>query len=266
MDLTLISAIGDGSQLSRSMRTNHAKEYDQLVSMGIIVPTMLMQYGGTGRALHNDIVKRPGLDPFLSFCRAMFSRVILWSAGQPGYVYDTVKNVLDPDNKGLFDHVYTLNDVVGKQVPIWLSKEIMRTGDADMFNSIVRTSSTHSTELHHTADYGVHNIYTKPLSRIATRFPDVTMEKTVIVDDLATNFIPNPRNGILIPPFDPRLGDLLGRVSPHGTVCGDMNVLCDDLYLYRLMHFFADDTFINAKDVRDYDLHFFPNTLGMRGI
>ncbi len=225
MDLTLLCTIGDGSDLSQRMRSSHRETYDVLVKKGVIVPTTLTQFGGSGTASHNDVVKRPGVDELLTFCRAVFKNVILWSAGQANYVYDTVKLVLDPHGRGIFDHVFTAHDV---------SRHVV-----DLDNRYVRSA-------------GPTIFTTKPLKKITELFPDATLEKTVIVDDLQCNFIPNPRNGILIPPFSPQLSQLLNYAQ-----AGPLDNISGDYSLFSLIHFFADDEFIEIKDVRDYDLRFF---------
>lgn len=223
MDLTLICTIGDGSDISHKLRTSYTTVYGMLVKKGVVVPTTLTQFGGSGIAVHNDVVKRPGVDEFLLFCRIVFKNVILWSAGQANYVYDTVKLVLDPQGKGIFDHVYTANDVVKYSA----DRTLLRTMGPVTFSA-------------------------KPLTKIADIFPDATLDKTILVDDLQCNFIPNPRNGVLIPPFSPNLGEILSNA--HASPLDNM---ARDTYLFSLIHFLADDGFINAQDVRQYDLRFF---------
>lgn len=219
MDLTLICTIGDGSDLSQRMRTNHKKAYDILKKRGSVVPTTLTQFGGSGKAVCNDVVKRPGLNEFLSFCRNTFKNVILWSAGQPSYVYDTVRLVIDTGGN-TFDHIYTAQDVVSSAVAI--------------------SSNSNSYTY----------VPTKPLELITKNFPDANLDNMVIIDDLRPNFIPNPRNGIWIPPFSPDIDDLISHAEEDDNICGDF-------YLYRLIHYLADEDFLKSTDVRDYDLDFF---------
>lgn len=232
MDLTLLCTIGDGSDLSHKMRTNYRSAYDVMMERGIIIPTTLIQYGGSGKAMHNDVVKRPGVDEFLTFCKTVFQHVILWSAGQASYVYDTVKLVLDPTNAGIFDHIYTAQDIVHESI------------NSGNFPDSVFANNLKS--------MGFSVFSTKPIEKITLRFPDVTLERTVIVDDLICNFLPNPNNGVLIPPFSPQLGQIL--INAKG---GQLDNMSEDYYLFSLLHFFADEEFLSCKDVRDYNLKFF---------
>ena len=254
MDLTLICTIGDGSDLSQRMRMNHRGAYETLIRKGVLVPTTLTQFGGSGRAVHNDVIKRPGVDSFLQFCRQVFKHVILWSAGQPSYVYDVVKIVIDPDNRNIFDHVYTSQDVVHQTVgPDTI--DAMMSGNANTAKT--SGSAAYAATLRAS---GYVSFSTKPISFLATDFPDATLESTVVVDDLPCNFIPNPSNGILIPPFSPQLAQLLANAS--GPKSGAMDTVCGDYCLFRLLHYFADDEFLHAEDVRKYDLAFFRDPRG----
>lgn len=225
MDLTLICTIGDGSDLSQRMRVSHRSAYEALMKKGVLVPSTLTQFGGSGRAMHNDVVKRPGVDAFLVFCRYVFQHVILWSAGQASYVYDVVRHVLDPNNSRVFDHVYTAQDIV---------------------HCTVRPDG------HCEKTKGHMSFSTKPIEKLSELFPDVTLKSTVIVDDLPCNFFPNPRNGILIPPFSPQLQQMLADANS-----GALGNMSDDYYLFKLLHYLADDAFLKIEDVRDYELNFF---------
>lgn len=233
MDLTLLCTIGDGSDLSQNIRTNYPDAYRNLVKRGIIVPTTLTQFGGSGKATHNDVIRRPGVEEFLTFCRMTFRHVFLWSAGQASYVYDTARLVLDPNEKGFFDHVYTAQDIVHSSVD-----ETDYEGTEDF--------------LEHLRQIGFTTFSTKPLDKIISQYPDVSIDRVVIVDDLICNFLPNQKNGILIPPFSPKLPQIVATAtaSPLDNMAGDH-------VLFSLIHFFADDAFLNSNDVRDYDLKFF---------
>lgn len=217
LDLTLVCTIGDGSDLSHKLRTEHKADYEDLVERNIIVPSTITQYGGSGKAYHNDIIKRPGLEQFLTFCKNTFRSVILWSAGQPSYVFDVVKKVIDPMERGIFDQIYTSQDIVqfpgDKYTPPCLSK---------------------------------------PLSLVIDNNGAESLESVVIVDDLLCNFASNPLNGILIPPFQPKICDIL-----KNSFTGPFENMCDDYYLFSLIHFLSDKDFLFSKDVRDVDLKFF---------
>lgn len=246
MDLTLICTIGDGSDLSQRMRLSHRVAYETLVHKGVIVPTTLTQFGGSGRAMHNDVIKRPGVDQFLSFCRQVFKHVILWSAGQPSYVYDVVRLVLDPSDSGLFDHIYTSQDVVNCSVgPDTV--DAMMSGDSNCAKS--EGSAAYAASLRQS---GYVSFSTKPIENLLKKFPHSTLSSTVIVDDLPCNFVPNPSNGVLIPAFSPNLQQMLASARS-----GPLDTICNDYCLFRLLHYFADDDFLNAEDVRKYDLKFF---------
>jgi hypothetical protein len=231
MDLTLICTIGDGSDISQRIRTNYREAYDLLRKKGVIVPTTLTQFGGSGKAMHNDVVKRPGVEEFLAFCRTVFRRVILWSAGQASYVYDTVRLVLDSSERGLFDHIYTAQDIVHRDIE----------EENGPFAEHLRRS-------------GFTNFSTKPIEKISEKFPEVTLERTIIVDDLPCNFMPNPRNGILIPPFSPQLAQIVANAT-----ASQLDNMSGDHCLFSLLHFLADDAFLQSPDVRTYNLNFFPD-------
>lgn len=249
MDLTLICTIGDGSDLSQRMRISHRGAYEALVRKGVIVPTTLTQFGGSGRAVHNDVIKRPGMDQFLSFCKQVFKHVILWSAGQASYVYDVVKLVIDPMDIGIFDHIYTANDVINCSVGPE-TVDAMMTGDADCEQS--QGSAAYAASLRAS---GFVSFSTKPIKNLNSKFPAANLSSTIIVDDLPCNFLPNPRNGILIPPFSPNLKQILANAV--GPLSGPLNPMSGDYCLFRLLHYFADDDFLKADDVRQCDLKFF---------
>lgn len=231
MDLTLICTIGDGSDMSERMRTDHRAAYNALVHKGAIVPSSLVYFGGSGRAVHNDIVKRPGVDAFLTFCRYVFKHVILWSAGQANYVYDVVKYVLDPNGIGIFDHIYTAHDIVHRRTS---------TADNPLLSSL-RAS-------------GYVSCSTKPIEKLTEKFPDVTLKSTIIIDDLPCNFLPNPKNGILIPPFSPQIEQMVANAGAE-----PLDNMSDDYCLFKLLHYLADNEFLSATDVRDCKLDFFGN-------
>jgi hypothetical protein len=232
MDLTLICTIGDGSDLSQRMRINHQAAYNSLLNKGILVPTTLTQFGGSGKAMHNDVIKRPGIDEFLFFCKYVFKHVILWSAGQASYVYDIVKLVIDPQDCGIFDHIYTAQDIVHSSVD----------ENTEGFGASLRSA-------------GYTTFSTKPIEFISEKFPDVTLDNSIIVDDLPCNFMPNPHNGVLIPAFSPQLNQLLSAAKN-----GVLENICDDYCLFSLLHYLADDEFLKSADVRKYNLDFFKDS------
>lgn len=234
MDLTLLCTIGDGSDISSKIRTNYPEAYEILVKRGIIVPTVLNQFGGSGKASHNDVIRRPGVEEFLTFCRMAFKHVFLWSAGQASYVYDTVRLVLDPKDRGYFDHVYTAQDILHTSID-----EMDIEGSDDFLDKLKKMGFTTFT--------------TKPLDKIVSQYSDVSLDRIVIVDDLICNFSHNPNNGVLIPPFSPKIPQIIATAS-----ASPLENMANDHVLFSLIHFFADDAFMNSPDVRQYDLQFFP--------
>ena len=76
----------------------------------------------------------------------------------------------------------------------------------------------------------------KPLSYIIDKKNDMSMEHTFILDDRIDNFDPNPKNGILIPPFEPEEDELLN--------------IEDDAF-DKLMKWFLRKEVIESKDIRN---------------
>lgn len=233
MDLTLISAIGDDLPLSKIMKSKYRGDYNKLIQNKVINPIIMVNYAGSGITIQNDIVRRPGVNQFLAFCRMTFKNVILWSAGQAPYVHAVVNNVLDPMGK-LFDEVMTYNDVETYTFTPE-SRHLMKMTSMPVFGSVVST---------------------KPLVKIYDKILGCSSENTVIVDDIACNFLPNPRNGILIPPFNPDLEDLI-HCSDKLNSSKLISTISSDLCLYRLIHYLSDQDFLDSQDVKHNDLGFF---------
>lgn len=82
---------------------------------------------------------------------------------------------------------------------------------------------------------------TKPLQKVCDKL-GITMDKIVIVDDLFTNFQPNPNNGILIPQYLPEGPKTPDRIR--------VNLRREDKCLLKLKEWFTRDEFIDAPDVR----------------
>jgi hypothetical protein len=107
---------------------------------------------------------RPHLKDFARFISNYFDNVIIWSAGIHNYVH----NITDLIFKDL------------KKPKLILSRE-----DCVPY---------------------VNNILYKPISHIQTNFNNIInldLRYTLVVDDRIYNFMDNPANGILIPPYSP---------------------------------------------------------------
>jgi TFIIF-interacting CTD phosphatase-like protein len=109
-------------------------------------------------------IKRPFVDNFLDFAFTYFKRVIVWSAGQYEYVHN-ICNILFGDNYQP-DLIFTYDD-------------------CEFTNN-------------------KNGILTKPLRKVWDTFQDTNERNTMILDDRSTVFEKvNPRNGVLIPAYDP---------------------------------------------------------------
>lgn len=119
-------------------------------------------------------VYRPGVKAFLTFVLKNFDNVVVWSAGVRSYVDAVVKRLF-------LDNGLPLPKIV------WARDECRQTDD----------------------------VYHKPISQLVhadrdQQFPiGIDQNHTLIVDDRPHTFMRNPRNGVLIPPFDP--SDLTDR-------------------------------------------------------
>ena len=113
-------------------------------------------------ALGYDVAMRPGLVAFLNFIRKRFNKVIVWSAGTEKYVNSIVDNIFSK---------------VGYRPDAILSR-----GDCVQMKE--------------------EQVYTKPLYKLVEMGYVKSLDNVVLLDDLATNFAPNPSNGIHIPSFE----------------------------------------------------------------
>lgn len=232
LDSTLICSFLDTDSMMKTMRLKHSDKLDSLMKRECIVPINVPNFGGSATNTVYNIVKRPGLSSFLAFCKENFENTIVWSAGHPRYVMEIVK-ILDPDEQ-IFRSIYTSNQTV-----IYVQDRLK--------NKIVPIES--GLDAHSCPDVVLSS---KPLSKITVDNPNINLTNTIIVDDLLCNFeLPNPKNGVLIPPFKPNVEDVM--MDNEKT----LRVIADDLCLYRLVHFLSDDAFEEIADVRDYDLSFF---------
>jgi TFIIF-interacting CTD phosphatase-like protein len=151
---------------------------------------------GTGNTCLLWGVKRPGLHEFLLFCFQHFSIVAVWSAGKPRYVDAICKEIF----KDLCDpHI----------IFTW---DHCESGE----------------------DY-----LEKPLKKMIEEFEDDRMgiSNTIVIDDRESTFsIVNPKNGILIPAYDPVMN--VKKISK------------DDKNLRRLQEWLEKPEFVQSKDVR----------------
>jgi len=232
LDSTLICSFLDTDHVMRTMKCKYGEKLNSLVNSGQISQITVPNFGGSGTSTVYHVVKRPGLTKFLNFCSQNFDNVIVWSAGHPRYVNEIVR-ILDKDET-IFTSIYTSNHTV------------MYVRDRYK-NSMVPLEPGISMQSCPDIVYS-----SKPLKKITIDHPEVTLNNTVIVDDLSCNFgLDNPKNGILIPSFKPTVEDLLFESEKKLQVIGN------DLTLFKLIHYFSDDAFSCIENVRNYDLKFF---------
>ena len=126
---------------------------------------------GSGKDVYITGIARPHYREFLEFANDYFTSVIIWSAGQYPYVHKIV------------DYLY---------------RDIDKRPDA------VLTREDCKENLH---SNGIVE-FTKPLNFISKKHPELSHCKehnTIIIDNTAAAFeTVNPKNGILIPNYEPR--------------------------------------------------------------
>lgn len=150
-------------------------------------------------------IERPNLDIFMKFIHKYFQHIIVWSAGLPFYVEDLCR------------HIFKKNGYPCPKM-IWTREN---------------------------SEYYKDGAYHKPLSKIYDQNSfNIDYKKTFILDDKPYTFTNNPKNGILIPPYNPgnyltpKLDDLLDR---------------SDNNLVKLINWFSRDEVINSKDIRELE-------------
>ena len=168
-------------------------------------------------------VVRPRLYEFLDFCFKHFRVVVVWSAGQHGYVHEAISQVW------------------GK----YHSPHIIFTARNCEYQCL--ECSSYGTKYDDECKCGGELRMVKPLEKFWNH-PKwgkyMSPENTVIIDDRNSVFRKcNPRNGIQLPKFEP-------EVSVEG-ICKD-----DDTF-ERLMDFFRSEKFVDAEDVRKINLQIF---------
>lgn len=150
-------------------------------------------------------ITRPYLREFLLFCFSYFRFVCVWSAGDHRYVNEIVQSLFKFLPKPHI--VFTKNNCY-----------------------------------HDTVDN-----YNKPLNKIIDELNNkyklkddkVTLKNILILDDRLDNFIPNPKNGILVPTFSPRL-----------TIKDIYREIENDDNLLLFMEWLQKDNVITSKNVK----------------
>jgi hypothetical protein len=79
-------------------------------------------------------------------------------------------------------------------------------------------------------------VLTKPLRKVYDANKGIDEKNTMILDDRETVFTPNPRNGILIPAYDPYTSEIPGSKV--------------DNRLVELMRWLMQPSVMNTQDVR----------------
>lgn len=143
-------------------------------------------------------ILRPHVHAFLDYCLDRFEHVIIWSAGQPEYV------------RYVTDALFHLKRRDPRLILSWD---------------------------HCRVDPGSQS-YDKPLEILHKYDSAITLQNTFLVDDRMDNYLKsNPFNGILIPPFEPQVTELLAK----------------DNALLTLRNYFERPDVKAAKDVRQLD-------------
>jgi hypothetical protein len=155
---------------------------------------------GTGNVSHMWGAFRPHLRQFLSFAKYYFAGVIVWSAGQTKYVHEICRKIfIDPDFQPLI--IYTYDDC--------------EMGADYVYKPIAKLMNDNAVKAY------------------------VNPKETLTLDDREDTFSKNPRNGIKIPPYEPRM-------TPDG-------IMTDDIALLQLMKWLELPSVINASDIRTVD-------------
>ena len=136
-----------------------------------------------------DVAMRPGLIAFLNFIRKRFTKVIVWSAGTRKYVNSIVENIFSKAG--------------------YMPDAVLTRDDCEQLKE--------------------EQVYTKPLYKLVEMGHVKSLDDVVLVDDLATNFAPNPSNGIHIPAFEGN----------------------EDNYLVKLMDWFSNRKNATIEDLKN---------------
>jgi len=173
-------------------------------------PIIYSIYSGTrnnGRETKLWGIERPYLREFIDFTHDYFKHIIVWSAGLSFYVEDLCRHIFKK---------------CGHPCPkmIWSRENCEK------------------------AKHYLH----KPINKISKQSNlNIDLSKTFIVDDKEFTFSDNPHNGILIPQYNPGLGNLNNIPT--------LDNLLDrkDDHLLRLMNWFSKPEVMSALDVRTLD-------------
>ena len=170
---------------------------------------------GTGDRLKVWGVYRPYVFEFLKFAKKYFKGIYVWSAGTHKYVHCIVEKLF---------HDFGV-------IPI---------------DVLTRDHCTYTPK----DDDGHSHLY-KPLQKIFEINPDATIENTFALDDLSQNFIENPHNGILIPPYQSQKQTEKNLKLKH-LKSNDIKdfIKSEDLCLYQFMNWLMKEKVIKSKDIR----------------
>ena len=156
-------------------------------------------------------VIRPGLDEFLDTAERTVDYIVIWSAGTPRYVDETCRYIF-----------------AGRRPPDLILHR----------NSFLENGRP---------------IEGKPLSRLVghPHLPGFSLARSLIADDRGDNFLDNPGNGVLIPPYEPewtvegirRPDDALPRLSRWWRLNAD----APDFRILDKSRIFVDDSPIESR-------------------
>lgn len=173
IDATLLYTADDNSDYEKFLRGIKSPYLRRRV-YDFSQPSKYTEKRGKGSTFPIVGVTRPGLDEFLDFCFNYFSIVTIWSSGTKDYVDGIVTRIFG--NIGTPNVVYSRNDCI-------------ITGD-----------NRH-----------------KPIAEMIRRENgfdgEMTLENTLLIDDLDTNAIDNPDNILLIPEYEPEMSEV-GIMKP----------------------------------------------------
>ena len=151
---------------------------------------------GTGHVSTLLIILRPHVDEFLTFAKTYFRKIYIWSAGQHRYV-----KVIE---KILFPHLEF--NKYGFSIPyeVFTNEDCIFEKDGTTYKEFIRRN--------------------------------IDLQTTLLIDDRSDCPSKNPKNGIQIPEYAPKITKT--------------EILKDDDALLNLMKWFDSDNVRNSTDVR----------------
>ena len=203
LDSTLIHTIDEDDEkifIKKNKIYSNSKNYElrKNIYSFEVVNVLDKNIQGSGNLLKTYGFFRPNVIKFLKFCSKYFYRVHIWSAGQKKYVQAIVNELFKKNGLKIPKNILTYNDC--------------------------------------TIDREKDNIL-KPLKKLFKIDNSGCNEtNTFAIDDRKDTFSKNPKNGILIPAYEPNVSD--------------KNQILNDICLLQLIKWFKSEKVKNCKDVR----------------